>query len=161
MCSFNVPAYSPGVWNRPLTTRDVPGKKRLFQLPNSTSSCAQIHFQGWGSRLFALFILCQGCQDVEQGCIYTRSSLLIRDWILVYSTGKRLLLQLQATIAEPGKATPHKRDNDGRKPALFSGLTLFEFESSDSAAMLGQRHKELKAVKYSFHITGHSVYGSE
>lgn len=98
------------------------------------------------------------------GCwtrLYLHKEFFADTRILVYSTGKRLLLQLQATIAELRKATPHKRDNDGRKTALFSGLTLFELESSDSAAMLGQRHKELKAIKYSFHITVHSVYGSE
>lgn len=94
------------------------------------------------------------------GCwtrLYLHKEFFADTRILVYSTGKRLLMQSQATIAELWKATPHRWDNGGSKPALFSGITLFELQSSDSAAMLGQMCKEMKAVKYSFHITVRSV----
>lgn len=77
--------------------------------------------------------------------------------ILVCSTGKRLLMQLEATTAELWKATPHNSDNGGSKTALSSGITLFELQNSDGVAMLGQRCKELKA----FQITVDRVYVSE
>lgn len=65
--------------------------------------------------------------------------------IPVCSTGKRLLMQLEAATAELWKVTPHNWDSSESKTALSSDITLFELQNSDGVAMLGQRWKELKA----------------
>lgn len=39
--------------------------------------------------------------------------------ILVFSTGKSLLMQSHATTVKLRKTTPHKGDNDGNKTAFF------------------------------------------